>query len=68
VTSAVLVEAVSGAAERAGVQVGDLLLAIDGQALTTVAQASAAQARTGKSVALLIQRGGLKFYLPLRLP
>jgi serine protease Do len=68
VASAVLVEAVSGAAERAGVQVGDLLLAIDGQALTTVAQASAAQARTGKSVALLIQRGGLKFYLPLRLP
>jgi serine protease Do len=68
VASAMWVESVSGAAERAGVLVGDLLLAIDGQALSTVAQASAVQARTGKSVALLIQRGGLKFYLPLRLP
>ena len=68
VASALLVEGVSGAAARAEVQVGDLLLDIDGQPVNTVAQAGVAQARAGKSVALLIQRGGLKFYVPLRLP
>ena len=67
VASGLLIESVSGAAERAGVQAGDLLLAIDGQSVGTLDQASAAQARTAKSVALLIQRGGLKFYVPLRL-
>jgi serine protease Do len=46
---------------------GDLLLAIDGQAVTTVDQASLAASRSDKSVALLVQRGGMKIYVPLRL-
>ncbi len=68
VASGLLVEAVSGAAARADVWVGDMLLAIDGQPVDSVAQASAAQARASNAVALLMQRGGLKFYVPLRLP
>jgi serine protease Do len=62
-----LVEGVAGAAERAGVQPGDLLLAIDGQTVSTLTQAGTAALQAGKSVALLVQRDGMKIYVPLRL-
>jgi serine protease Do len=60
------IEGVSGPAARAGVQAGDLLLAIDGLPVSTVAQASAAAGRIDKAVAILVQRAGMKLYLPLR--
>lgn len=62
-----LIEGVSGAAARAGVQAGDLLLAIDGQPVSSVAQTSVAATRSDKSVALLLLRGGMKIYIALRL-
>jgi serine protease Do len=62
-----VVEAVSGAAERAGVMPGDLLLAIDGEPVSTVAQATLAANWSGRSVALLVQRAGRKIFLPVRL-
>jgi serine protease Do len=65
--SGLLIEGVSGAAERAGVQPGDLLLAIDGKPVATITQAGAAAVQSGKSVALLLQRDGMKIYVPLRL-
>lgn len=66
--SGLLIEGVTGAAERAGVQPGDLLLAIDGQTVATIAQAGIAAVRSGKSVALLVLRDGVKkIYVPLRL-
>ena len=65
--SGLLIEGVSGAAAHAGLQPGDLLLAIDGRPVTSVTQASAAAHRSDRSVALLIQRGGTKRYIPLRL-
>jgi serine protease Do len=67
IASGLLVEGVSGAAARAGMQPGDVVLAIGGQAVATVAQASAAAARSDKAVALLVQRGAMKIYVPLRL-
>ncbi len=65
--SGLVIESVAGAAERAGVQPGDLLLAINGQPVTSIDQASLAANRTGNSVAILVQRGALKVYVPLRL-
>jgi serine protease Do len=65
--SGLLIEGVAGVAERAGVQPGDRLLAIDGQMVTTVAQAGAAAVHAGKSVALLVERDGMKIFVPLRL-
>ncbi len=62
-----LIEHVKGVAERAGVQVGDLLLAIDSQPVNSITQVNDAATHTDGSVALLIQRGGMKFYVPLRL-
>lgn len=67
ITSGLLIESVSGAAERAGVQPGDVLLAINGKPVTGVAEAGVAATRSIKSVALLVQRGGTKIYIPLRL-
>jgi serine protease Do len=63
-----VVEQVTGPALAAGVQQGDIILAINGKKVKTVAELQAAAKGTGKTVALLIQRGdGGVFYLPLRL-
>jgi serine protease Do len=67
VESGLLIAGVAGAADRAGVLPGDLLLAIDGYPVTSVAQVGTAALQAGKSVALLVQRDGVKIYIPLRL-
>lgn len=67
VVSALLIERVSGPSERAGLLPGDLLLAIDGLPVTTVAQLNVVVAPSHKSAALLVQRAGIKIYVPVRL-
>lgn len=67
-TAGLLIESVAGPAARAGVQPGDLLLAIDGQPVSTMAQVEVAANWTGRSVALLVQRGGMKIYLQVHVP
>jgi serine protease Do len=62
-----LVEDVAGAAARAGVQAGDVVLAINGTPASNVEQVRAAVAKSGKSVALLIQRGQDRLFVPVRL-
>lgn len=62
-----LIESARGPAQRAGVQSGDVLLAINGQQVQDVAQVRAAMAQAGKSVALLIEREGNKIFVPVRL-
>ncbi|MFO1336978.1 MAG: Do family serine endopeptidase [Burkholderiaceae bacterium] len=67
VGSGLLVEDVTGAAERAGVQPGDILLSIDGHPVASVTDAQARARAAGRSAALLVQRGNDKVYVPLRL-
>jgi serine protease Do len=66
-TAGLFIDKVSGAAERAGVQGGDLLLAINQEPMQSVEQARTAADRAGKSVALLLMRDGERIYIPLRL-
>ena len=67
VDSGMLIENATGPAALAGVEPGDVLLAINGTAARSFEQVSAVVARSGKSVALLIQRGEEKIFVPVRL-
>lgn len=67
VDAGLVVEDVAGAAERAGVQPGDVLVAVNGTPVTSVEQLRAMVAKADKSVALLIQRDGDRLFVPVKL-
>jgi serine protease Do len=62
-----LIEDAGGPAALAGVQAGDVLLAINGTPVKSIDQVRQAVDRSGKSVALLIQRDGNKIFVPVRI-
>jgi serine protease Do len=62
-----VVEQVSGAAERAGVQPGDLVLALNGTPVSTPEQLREQVAKSGKRAALLIQREDRQLFVPVEL-
>ncbi len=62
-----LIEDVAGAAASAGVEQGDVLLAVNGTPVKSIEQVRAAVAKSDKSVALLIQRDGDKIFVPVKL-
>jgi len=62
-----LIEDVRGPAALAGVQGGDVLLAINGTPVRSMEQVRAAMDRSGKSVALLIERDGDKIFVPVNI-
>ncbi len=61
-----VIEQARGPAAAAGVQPGDVLLAINGAPAKNIEQVRAAMAKAGKSVALLIERDGNKIFVPVR--
>ena len=64
-----VVEAVAGAAEVAGVEPGDIILGVDGRRISTVEQLeSVAKGARNKSLALLIQRESAQLFLPITVP
>ena len=63
-----LVEEVSGAAQAAEIQPGDIILGINGKRVHTVKELEDAAHAAGKNVALLIQREDAQIFVPLRLP
>ena len=68
-SGSLLVEGVSGAAQIAGVEPGDIILGVDGRRITTVQELeSAAKNARRKSIALLIQRESAQLFLPLPVP
>ena len=67
VDGGLLVEQSGGAAALAGVEAGDLVLAINGTPVKTLDQARSVVAQADKSVALLIQRGDDKIFVPVRI-
>ena len=62
-----LVEQSEGPAARAGIQAGDVILALNNQPVKSVDQLRRLVDRSRGSVALLIQREGNKLYVPIRL-
>jgi serine protease Do len=54
-------------AANAGVQPGDVLLSVNGRAVSSVEQVRDVVGKSSKSVALLIQRGNNKIFIPVRI-
>ncbi|GDY34927.1 DegQ family serine endoprotease [Acidovorax sp. NB1] len=67
ISEGLVIEQARGPAAAAGVQPGDVLLAINGAPIKDITQVRAAMAKAGKSVALLIERDGDKIFVPVRL-
>ena len=65
--SGLVIEGVSGAAELAGVEVGDLLVGLNGHPVDSPEQVRAEVQRGGKAFALQLQRDGATLFVPLRL-
>jgi len=67
VVGGLLIENVSGAAARAGIQPGDVILSLNGQQISSVAQLRTLVAKAGKHVALLIHRNNATIFVPVDL-
>jgi serine protease Do len=61
-----LVEGVTGPSEDAGIQPGDVVLAANGQRVATVEQLRSAVEKSRGHVALLIQRGSTRIFVPVQ--
>ena len=62
-----LVEGVDGPSARAGLAPGDVLLAINGQAVSSLDQVRNVLSKKPKSVALLVERRGERIFVPVNL-
>ncbi|MFX6334770.1 PDZ domain-containing protein, partial [Acinetobacter baumannii] len=61
------VEDASGPAAVAGIQSGDVILALNGTPVSSVALLRKLASEAGKNVALLVERGDEKIFVPLAL-
>lgn len=66
-TGSVVVLDVTGAAARAGIQPGDIVLSINGEPITKAEQLRALVAKAGKRMILLIERGDARLFVPVDL-
>ena len=62
-----LVENAQGAAARAGIRRGDVILSVNGEAVSTPDQLRGIIAKAGKRVALLVQRESVRLFVPVDL-
>jgi serine protease Do len=67
VDQGLLVENAGGAAARAGIEPGDVLLSVNGKPVQSVEQVRSVLQGKPKSVALLVQRDGEKIFVPVNL-
>jgi serine protease Do len=65
--SGLVVERAEGAAARAGVRPGDIILGVNAERTATVGELRAAIDRAGGKAALLVRRGSSEIYLPVRI-
>ncbi|HZZ10462.1 MAG TPA: DegQ family serine endoprotease [Paraburkholderia sp.] len=67
VSHGLLVQQAGGAAESAGIQPGDVILAVNGRPITSVDQLKQMISSAGNSIALLIQRDNAQIFVPVDL-
>lgn len=66
-TEGLLIERSIGPAAKAGIEPGDVLLSLNGVPVHNVAQVKDALSKAGKTVALLVQRGEDKIFVPVQI-
>ncbi|MBW7902915.1 MAG: Do family serine endopeptidase [Rhodocyclaceae bacterium] len=62
-----LVQDVAGAAARAGIRPGDIILSVNGQRVKDVEQLQAQIAKSGKRAAVLVERGEVRLFVPVEI-
>jgi serine protease Do len=67
VSHGLLVQDASGAAASAGIQPGDVILAVNGRSVSNIDQLKQAVSAAGNSIALLIQRDNSQIFVPVDL-
>ncbi|WP_157267406.1 DegQ family serine endoprotease [Azohydromonas aeria] len=67
VGNGLVVENATGPSARAGVQPGDVLVAVNGTPVKSIEQVREVVSKSDKSVALLIQRGDSRIFVPVRI-
>ena len=67
VPGGVVVEGLSGPAAKAGLQPGDVIVGVNNQPITGIEQFRKLLDAAGNRFALLIQRGGSRIFLPVRI-
>ncbi|NHZ60734.1 DegQ family serine endoprotease [Massilia genomosp. 1] len=67
ISAGLVIEDAAGAASTAGVQPGDVLLSVNGRPVNSVEQVRDVVGKASKSVALLIQRGNDRIFIPVRI-
>ena len=65
--SGVVVEDVAGAAAKAGVRSGDVIVSVNNTPVKSVEQLKELVAKSGKTVALLVQRDDARIFIPVTL-
>jgi serine protease Do len=67
ITHGLLVQQSGGPAASAGIQAGDVILAVNGRPVSDVEQLKQAVSKAGNSLALLIQRDSAQIFVPVDL-
>lgn len=65
VAGGLLVEDVGGAAAKAGVQPGDVIVSVNSTPVKSVEELRAVVAKSGKTIALLVQREDARIFIPV---
>jgi len=63
----VVVENVGGAAARAGIQRGDIIVSVNGETVKAPEQLRGLVAKAGKRIAVLVERGDARIFIPVEL-
>lgn len=67
VDNGLVVEEVGGAAAKAGIRPGDIILSANGTPLKSADQLKAAAQHAGKTMALLVQRNDVRIFVPVEI-
>ena len=67
VSNGVVVQNVAGAAAKAGIKAGDIVLSVNGEAITSTEQLRNLVTKADKRIAILVDRGNARIFIPVDL-